>query len=269
VEKPPQVQMQKKHYSDALAAIAKRFFTQWKYPVMVIYGNPETGKTDTALLLTEIGLNEGVLDYFASNIQTYGHGERITSLEEVEYWFAHQIGRKCYILDEAGIHDDTRSPLSKLNVQIRHKVFIIRKFKGHIIFVLQELEDIDKWKHSELTGMIIKKSVYGNEFNALIKAKWYTDLISVRDLPKTTIPYDTLDIAPFTLERQITDAEVELKGLHAKVAYLYAQGKNMTVIAKQLKDETGKEWATMQIKRLLQQYIRQTLRLETSKVNVT
>jgi hypothetical protein len=264
VEKPVQVQVQK-DYSEGLAAIVKHFFNQWKYPVCVIYGNPDTGKTDTSLLIDEIGLNEGALDYFGSNIQTFGKGQRITSLEEVTYWFAHQPGKKCYTLDEAGIHDDTRSPLCKMNVEIRHKVFTIRKFRGHIIFVLQEIEDLDKWKHSELTGMIVKKLTYGNEFLAKIKAKWYQDLITIRDMPQTTLPYDTLDIAPFTLERQITDVEVELKGLHAKAAYLYAKGGNFSVICKQLKEETGKDWKPMQVKRLIQQYLREQLRMDATK----
>lgn len=261
----PQVQQLQKNYSSALAAIVKHFFNQWKYPVCVIYGNPDTGKTDTAALFIEIGLNEGVLDYFGSNIQTQGHGERITSLEEVKYWFAHQPGRKCYCLDEAGIHDDTRSPLSKMNVEIRHGIFIVRKFRGHWIFVLQDIKDLDTWKDSPLTGMIVKKLVYGREFLAKIKAKWYEDLITIRDMPKTTLPYDTLDIAPFTFERQITDADVELKGMHAKVAYLYAKGGNFTVICKQLKEETGKDWKPMQVKRLIQQYLREQLRMDAKK----
>jgi len=259
------IQIQKPQYSKELAEIFKRFFMQWKYPVMVIYGNPDTGKTNTALLCVEIGLSEGVLDYFASNIQTYGKGERITSLEDVDFWFKNQTGRKCFILDEAGIHDDSRSPLSLMQRRIRHEVFVIRKFRGHVIFVLQELEDIDKWKHSELTGMLIKKETIGNEYLAKIKAKWMEDLIVVRDIPSTTIPFDTLDIAPFTLEREIDDAEVELKGLPYQVAYLYAKHGNMSIITRELKEKTKKEWKFQQVKRLLQKYLREQLRIDVKR----
>jgi hypothetical protein len=248
-------------YSEGLANIICKFFSQWKYPVCIIYGNPDTGKTDAACLFAEIGLNEKALDYFASNINTYGHGEKITSLDEVDYWFKHQVGKKCFILDEAGIHDDCRSPLSMMNRKIRHEIFVIRKFKGHVIFILQEIEDLDKWKSSELTGMIVKKKTFGNEFVASIKCKWAEDLITVRDFPRATLPFDTLDIAPFELDRQITDEEVELKGIPSEVAYLYSTSGNFAVICKTLKEKTGKDWKPMQVKRALQQYVRQTLRV--------
>jgi len=258
-------EIQKPKYSKDLAMIIKDFFTQWKYPVMIIYGNPDTGKTNTALLCVEIGLNEGVLDYFASNIQTYGKGERITSLEDLDFWFKNQTGRKCFILDEAGIHDDSRSPLSLMQRRIRHEVFVIRKFRGHIIFVLQELEDIDKWKYSELTGIKIRKTKIGNIYYAEIKTKWIEDSINVKDIASTTIPFDTFDIAPFTLEREIDDAEVELKGLPYQVAYLYAKHGNMSIITRELKEKTQKEWKFQQVKRLLQKYLREQLRIEVKR----
>jgi len=240
-------------------------FKQWKYPVTVIYGNPDTGKTDTALLIVEIARKEGVLDYFASNINTYGDGERITSLREVDYWFKHQTGKKTFILDEAGVHDDTRSPLSRLNREIRHEVFVIRKFKGHIIFVLQEIADLDTWKKSELTGFMIKKVTTQKTFHAIIKSKLFSDLIICEDIPQTNIPFDTLDIAPFTLEREFDEGEITLKGLPYQVAYLYAKHGNMSVIARELKIVTGKEWKFQQVKRLLQKYLREQLRIEVKR----
>lgn len=248
-------------YSRGLAGIVNHFFNQYKYPVCVIYGNPDTGKSDTACLITEIGLNEGVLNYFASNMSTYGRGEKIVSLEDVNYWFQHQNGKKLFILDEAGIHDDTRSPLSGLTRKIRHSVFVVRKFSGHWVFILQDVKDLDTWKDSELTGMIIKKQCYGNEFVAKIKCKWCEDLITVRDFPRATLPFDTLDIAPFTLDRQLNDEDVELKGIPSQVAYLYSTSGNFSVICKTLKEKTGKDWKPMQVKRALQQYVRQTLRV--------
>jgi hypothetical protein len=247
-------------YSQGLANLICKFFKQWKFPVCVIYGNPDTGKTDTAMLMAEIGLDEKALEYFSSNINTYGHGERITSLEDVKYWFQHQVGNKMFVLDEAGIHDDTRSPLSQMNRKIRHEIFIARKFKGHWVFILQDIKDLDTWKDSPLTGMIIKKQVFGSEFVGKIKMKWNEDLITVRDFPKATLPYDTLDIAPFSLERQLDDEELELKGTPSQVAYLYAKTGNFSVICKSLKEKDGKDWKPMQVKRALQQYLRQTLR---------
>ncbi len=256
-----QTQMQSE-YSAELADVICSFLNQRKYPVCVIYGNPETGKTDTGCLIAEIGLNEGALDYFASNMNTQGKGQRITSLDEVRYWHRHQVGNKLYILDEAGINDDSRSPLSRLNREIRHEIFIARKFFVHWVFILQEIKDIDNWKNSELTGMTIKKKTYGDEFAAVIKCKWYEDLIPFNDFPRTIMPYDTLDVSPFTLERQLNDEDVELKGIPSIVAQSYAASGNFSVICKSLKEKTGKDWKPMQVKRALQQYIRQTLRVQ-------
>ncbi|MEM2146270.1 MAG: hypothetical protein QW279_12980, partial [Candidatus Jordarchaeaceae archaeon] len=254
------VESAQSNYSRELAELVCTFFKQWKYPVCVIYGNPDTGKTDTALLFAEIAKNENVLDYFASNINTYGSGERITSLDRLDYWFKNQVGRKLFILDEAGVHDDSRNPLSQMNKRIRHEIFIIRKFKGHVIFILQELEDLDKWKNSELTGMMIKKQVFDGEYVAKIKCKWMEELTVVRDFPKTNIRYDTLDISPFTLEEELSESDLQLKGIPNQVAYLYCKTGNFAVIAKTLKDQTGKDWKREEVKRALQQYLRQTLR---------
>ena len=253
-------------YSQTLAnEIVKPFFRQWKYPICVIYGNPDTGKTDSALALTEIGLIEGCLDYFASNINTYGKGERITNLEDLDFWFKQQIGRKCYILDEAGQILFSRDALSQLNRMLIKKMMLLRKFHTHIIFVLPEIEHLDVFKDSELTGMIVKKRVREKEFIGIVKTKWHEDLLIVRDFPKTTLPYDTLDISPFTLERQITDEEIALKGLPMQVAYLYAKHGNMAIITRELKQSTGKDWKFQQIKRLLQKYLREQLRIEVKR----
>jgi hypothetical protein len=261
-EKAMQIQ---KEYSDELAQLVRGLFNQWKYPVIIVYGNPDTGKTDAALLLVEIAMDLGVLEHFASNIETYDRGEKITSLEEVDYWFKHQSGTKCYILDEAGVHDDSRSPLSRMNREIRHEIFVIRKFHGHVIFVLQELEDLDKWKHSELTGAFIKKRTWGNEFIAQIKTRFHEDLFIFRDIPRTTTLFNTLDIAMFTLERQIDEAKVSLKGLPYRVAQLYGMTGNMSFVAKELEKDTGKLLKHMQIKRFLQQFCKEQLRIPEKK----
>ncbi|MEM2995654.1 MAG: hypothetical protein QXI91_06565 [Candidatus Bathyarchaeia archaeon] len=193
---------QRNDIDEELIAVVKRLFNQYKYPVFVISGNPDTGKTDTALLLVEIALNANVLDHFASNVDTQGIGETITSFERAEYWFKTVKGRKCFFLDEAGIHVDTRRPLMQINVAIRHLIFVIRKFKGHFIFALQDVRDLDYWKNSELTGAFITKTRCGDQFDASFNTKfgtWY-----FWDIPKTNIPFNTEDISPFTLKEPLS-----------------------------------------------------------------
>ena len=249
-----------KYYSPGLADLFNHFFRQYKYPVAVIYGNPDTGKSDTACLMADIGLKEKTLEYFASNMSTYGKGEKISSLEDTNYWFTHQSGTKLFILDEAAINDDTRSPLAGLPRKIRHSVFVVRKFKGHWAFILQDIKDLDTWKNSPLTGMIIKKECYSGEFVAKIKCKWEEDLITVRDFPRSQMAFDTYDVAEFTLDRQLIYGDVKLQGLPAQVASYYSTNGNFAVIQKILFDQTGQKFTREQVKRELMKFIKQALR---------
>lgn len=248
-------------YSKELAELFCEFLNQWEYPVAIIYGNPNCGKTDTGFLIAEIGLKEGALNYFASNMSTHNVGQQITSLEEVKYWHRHQTGKKLFILDEAGVNDDNRSPLSKQNREIRHEIFRARHFDVHWIFILQELKDLDNWKNSKLTGLKIEKSRYGNSFDALIGGNWIGGEVQpIYDFPRTSIKFYPKECGEFTLDRTIDSDMVQLKGLPAKVAFMYANSANFSLIGKALKDETGQEYKNMQVKRLLQQYLKQSLR---------
>jgi hypothetical protein len=256
------LQIQKHSYSKALAALFCKFFAQWKYPVCIIYGNPDTGKTDTAIKMAEIGLQEKTLEAFASNINTFGHGQKITSLEGVNFWFAHQTGNKLYILDEAGINDDTRSPLSGITRKIRHNVFIARKFKGHWVFILQDIKDLDTWKDSPLTGMIIKKQVFEKEFVAKVKCKWNEDLITIRDFPKATLPFDTLDIAPFTLEQEL-DESIQFQGVLNRELFLFCKGETARGIAKEIEKETGTKYHPTQVMRDIRKAVKELFKIST------
>ena len=248
-----------KNYSADLAAIYGEFLNQRNFPVAIIYGNPETGKTDTACQIAEVGLAEGWLDYIASNIYTNGVGSKITSLEEVKYWHRTQKGNKLFILDEAGINDDARNPFSRLNREIRHEIFIARKFNVHWIFILQELKDIDNWKNSNLTGMKIAKNAFNKtNFSARIRLRWWEFGQSqiVYDFPKTSLPYDTLDIGIFTLERQSIDDKIRLKGLEAELAAEWVGGKSFGVIGA----ANNRNLKPQQVKRKVQDFIKLALR---------
>jgi hypothetical protein len=247
-------QTSKGKYSRELADLICDFLHQRQFPVAVIYGNPETGKSDTACLIAEIGLNEKELDCYASNMKTE-LGQRITSLEDVKFWHRNQIGKKLYILDEAGINDDARNPFSKLNRQIRHEIFIARKFFVHWIFILQEIKDIDTWKNSNLTGLIIKKKASDGTFKALLDFKWFEDQIPVIPFPKTTIPFDTLDVAPFTLEKQTEDIHVSLQGEAADIARMLKRLHNSDAVAKEMEKLTGQRWTRKDVMNKLYQFL--------------
>lgn len=245
-------------YSPELADIFKTFFNQYKYPVGVIYGNPDTGKSDTAILTAEIGLDLGAVEYFASNMLTKA-GSKLTSLEEVKYWHRNQSGKKLYLLDESAINDDARNPFSKLNRGIRHEIFIARKFKVHWFFILQDIKDIDTWKNSPLTGMIIKKGSYytdsGMKYKASIQVKWRENLIPIFDFPRTSLYFDTLDVATFTLDKDRSDIMVKLQGEPAQVARLLKAVKNSDKVAVEMSQLTGRQWTRKEVMRNLYKFL--------------
>jgi hypothetical protein len=252
------MQVLEKKYSQDLADIFRRFFNQYKYPVGVIYGNPDTGKSDTAVLAAEIGLREGYLDYFASNMKTQD-GTKITSLEEVKHWHRNQPGRKLYILDESAINVDARNPFSKQNRGVRHEIFIARKFKVHWFFILQEIKDVDTWKNSELTGMIIKKGTYGGEtgqnYKAMFRLKWEEDLVPFYDFPRTSLYFDTMDIAEFTLNKQLNDITVSIQGEPAQVARFFKQHHSSDKAAIEMSKLTGQTWTRKDVMNSLYKFL--------------
>ena len=247
------------YYGPGVARVILDFLTQWKYPVCVIYGNPDTGKSDTGVLIAEVGIKEGALDFFASNMKTK-EGQKITSLAEVKHWHRKESGRKLYILDEAGINDDARNPMSKVNREIRHEIFIARKFKVHWVFIVQELKDVDTWKSSSLTGLMIEKDMANKNYYADMKLRW-DEATPFFEFPRTAFYYDTLDIAPFSFDKRIDDEAVKLSGIPATVANYYGQGLNYNKVAAIMQQEQpGESWSREKVKENIKAFINQALR---------
>jgi hypothetical protein len=252
--------LQNSKYHPEITKLFIDFLTQRQCPVCVIYGNPETGKSDTGVLIAEIGLHEGIIDHFASNMKT-GIGQRITSLEDVKFWHRNESGKKLFILDEAGINDDARNPMSKQNREIRHEIFIARKFFVHWIFILQELKDVDTWKSSSLTGLMIEKDAANKVFYADIKPK--LDVVHpIYNFPRTSLYFDTLDVAPFTLKKQVDETQIKLCGKTPRCAMLYSDDSlGQQEVAAILKKEYPEiSWTRAQILREVKAYIKQTLK---------
>jgi len=98
-------------------------------------------ETDFALKITEVLLEKGIIRKFASNIKVldskgydYTH---ITNLVALNKWLYPKRIHKLYILDEAGVNVDRRNPLGKVSRQIRHLGFLLRRFRGKLIFISQ------------------------------------------------------------------------------------------------------------------------------------
>lgn len=90
-------------------------------PIIVIYGEPDSGKTDFGLLLTEKGFESGLIDIAGMNINVYDDRfVKISSLKSLKLWLEiNKRANKVFILDEADAKFTNVDVITKLWKQIR------------------------------------------------------------------------------------------------------------------------------------------------------
>lgn len=168
---------------------------------LIVLGRRGSGKTDISFLVLETLAKFSVIPNFATNVKVYENPldiEHITNLQDLEHWCQTTVGRKLFILDEAGKSLRRRTPMSKLNVQLLDDLQILRKYKLSIIFIAPHDKYIDSAAlGSDVLDAEIIKTNFKNPKIAL-----YIDLlenfdIGFTDIPATLIPFDTWDVAPF------------------------------------------------------------------------
>lgn len=146
----------------------------------------------------------------ASNIRIYKTPfpiEYIDNLQDLTAWCQAGPERKLFILDEAGKSLRRRTPMSKLNIELLDKLQILRKYKLSIIMIAPDEKYMDSASlGSDVLDAIIVKPEFNNP-----KVGLYHDIMLNRakafnGIPKTSIEYDTWDIAPFKLKRDVSKA---------------------------------------------------------------
>jgi len=171
-------------------------------PIVFITGRFGFGKTDFSLLIAEILLENKIIKKFGSNIgiknpQDYPF-QHITNIVQLKKWLYPKTEPKLFILDEAGIHTDRRNPTGRINREIRHIGFLLRKFSGKFIFISQRGEDIDStFAHTDIWLATFHKI---RKDKALLFSNVHMNPKLIRNIPRTSIKFDTRDIAPFSLE---------------------------------------------------------------------
>ena len=169
-------------------------------------GRRDTGKSDHALYTAEILYKYQVMNLFATNIRVYSTPgnmkiDRITDLYNLERWAEGNAGRKLYILDEFGKAARRRTPMSKLNIKILDKLQILRKYKLSWISIAPAEKYVDS---ASLGSDVLDYIVLKPKFNDPKIADYYDVMRQIskgfKKLPRTSIHFDTWDIAPFTLE---------------------------------------------------------------------
>lgn len=181
--------------------LIRKLFNRGTSAFLIIFGRRETGKTDMSLLIAEILYALGIIQEFATNIKIYESPfpvKHITNLDDLRLWSRDNQGRKLFLFDEYGKAFRRRSPMSSLNVQLIDDLQILRKFKLSTIAMTVDEKYIDNSSLGEdvLDGVFIKFN-YKNP-----KVAFYKDLLEdfskrIIGIPRTSVKFDTYDVAPF------------------------------------------------------------------------
>ena len=183
---------------DELDEILAELFTK-PAPIVFITGRFGYGKTDFALYIADRLLDMGLVKEVGTNIKVFDDRfKRITNLYHLKNWLRGSKSKKLFILDEAGIHLDVRNPLGKLNREIRHLGFLLRKFRAKLILVSQRAKDIESTFRD--TDIWLATFYKLSKSRALLFSNIHLEPILIEDIPRTNVKFDTYDIAPFSTE---------------------------------------------------------------------
>lgn len=219
----------------------------------MIFGRRGSGKTDFALLVAEILHKYGVIKEVATNIKIYTSSfiiERIDNLEDLEEWASSTTGRKLFILDEAGKTLRRRTPMSKVNVQWLDDLQILRKYRLSLIMVVPAEKYIDSATlGSDVLDAVVVKPNFKNPKIALYEDKLEETSARLWDVPRTSIKFDTWDIALF--KRASSKEKPKFKTKELQKLWKWSNG----VSHKEL------DLHPMQINRLARKFVRYHLEL--------
>lgn len=226
--------------------VIEYLFSKFPAPICIVTGRMGFGKTDFSLLIAEKLLERNIVKFVGTNIKTQDERiDYITNVHQLKQWMQKK-GNKLFILDEAGIHVDSRSALSKLNKEIRKIAFLLRKFDGKMILVSQRIEDLDTTFRSSDIWLATFHKI--NLKTCIIEANPLPEPVILYDIPRTSIPYDTKDIALFGFE--LTEG---LETTEDKLLTEWVECGNFRKVA--LKHGMY----TMQVKRIILEKVKQLL----------
>jgi hypothetical protein len=205
--------------------LIRYLFTRQTSTYLLSFGRRETGKTNDGFVIMEILKKWKICNNFATNVKIHNTPfqiDHIDNMNDLTYWCETIPGTKFYMCDEFGKAFKRRAPMSKLTLELLDKFQILRKYKLHFhgITIIPELIDSMGLNPQFLDGYFQKTDFKNYHYG------YYKDLIEpcvleLYDHPKTTINFDTWDIAPFTLRPKL-DKTPLFKDRDLKLLYLFA-----------------------------------------------
>lgn len=178
------------------------------------------------MLVAEILSKFKEVEHFATNIKIYNSPfiiQHIDNLEDLEEWASSLQGRKLFLLDEAGKTLRRRTPMSRLNVEWLDNLQILRKYKLSIIMVVPAERYIDSAAlGSDVLDAVVLKPNFKNPKIAYYEDKLEGYSTKLYDIPRTTVKFDTWDVAVF--KKSGVKKKPKLKTKELNVAWEWSHG---------------------------------------------
>ena len=190
-----------------LTNLIKSLFRQQDATFIAIFGRRGTGKTDLGLLIMEILYNAEIIKHFSTNTKIYSSPfpiDEITDLQSLEYWGSSKKGLKVFLFDEIADAMSRRRPMASLTVELIKKFNKLRKHKLSVIATTIGERTLDRAVlDRDLLDARIKRPLFNRQSLNFLKVAYYENLlnydaIEIRNIPATSVKFDSWDSSPFT-----------------------------------------------------------------------
>lgn len=218
--------------------------------VIFVSGGKEHGKTNFAMLLSEVCFYAKLRKHFATNIGVNSYFmQKVNTYPDLEEYLQKKQGKKTYIMDELGKILKRMGFATKKNQGLMDIIQLIRHYDCGFIGVAPSPAFVDNgFLNTDILDAHIKKI---SKTTAKVIDYYNRTSYFINDIPRTSISHNGKDIATFLMEKpQVIN---DLNDC-CKAAKLYAKNKSLTI--------TGKFFTPIktaeQIRRLIIQHIEHT-----------
>jgi hypothetical protein len=227
--------------------------------LILVWGEWKTGKTDFALLMSEIAQANEVVDIVKTNIGQEEY-EQIQDYETLKEWLHSEKKTpyegqdhllKLFIYDELNVHTPSRRGLARKNVGLQTILPEVSKAKARMILVCQNPKSIDKFIKDPnwLKGGFRKKSR-----EVLGSLELLAPHISLTPIPFNGVPPSHIEFNPYETAPMRAKRTFEAKDImdeEFQKLYLFAKGE-MNYLAIKSNPQSWARWRNRHIIRLIE-----------------
>ena len=213
----------------------KRIFRSQDSIFILIIGRRGTGKTDLALLISEIAYGQNIIKHVSTNTKILRSNfpiDKIDNLQDLDYWGQKKKGRKIFIFDEIADAMSRRRPMAALTVELIKKFNKLRKHKLSIIATTISKDVLDKAAMArDLLDATYRKEWKPLGNKQIYKIAYYDNFlngesITFGDLPPTSVHFDSWDGSEFSEKPK--ESKIEFKDKDMELVYRWAKGETYT-----------------------------------------